>query len=378
MQITDSKPAFEWTIRVPTRPGRMVAFGGPKGSHPQKITGTRSAVAVMALLLSLGATFGAVGCRNKGPTNQVRVSGHVEADDVQLAPEVGGRILELKVVEGDRINAGDLIARLDTRDTELAIARARADRAQADANLRLLLAGSRPEDIKQAQAQATAAVADVAVAQADLTNAETDLERYEALLRANAGSRKARDDAQARRDMAAQRVEAAKERARANHQTAARVKAGSRREEIDAARARLAAVDAQIATYEKQLADATVTAPVTGVVTEKLVNVGELVAARTPLVVITDLDHAWGEVFVDEPAVPRITLGQTATLFTDAGGAGIPGKVTFISPRAEFTPRNVQTAEERSRLVYRVKVSADNRNGVLKPGMPVEAEIPLK
>ena len=331
-------------------------------------------------LLLLGITAGglAAGCRDKTPENRVRVSGHVEADDVQVAPEVGGRVLELRIREGDRVNASDLIARLDTRDTELALARARADRAQADAQVRLLIAGSRPEDIRQAEAQATAAAADVAAAEAELANAQADLDRYEALLRANAGSRKARDDAQSRRDVARQRVEAAKERARASRETAARVRAGSRREEIDAARARLAAMDAQIATYEKALADATITSPVGGVVTEKLVNVGELVAPRTPLAVITDLDHAWGEVFVDEPIVPRLKLGQPATIYTDAGGQGIPGKLTFISPRAEFTPRNVQTAEERSRLVYRVKVSVDNRNGVLKPGMPVEAEIQLQ
>jgi len=82
-------------------------------------------------------------------------------------------------------------------------------------------------------------------------------------------------------------------------------------------------------------------------------------------------------VYIDEPVVPRIRLGQKATLFTDAGGAGIPGTVTFISPKAEFTPRNVQTSEERSKLVYRIKVSVDNREGILKQGMPVEAEIPL-
>jgi HlyD family secretion protein len=335
---------------------------------------------VCGLLLLLGIAAGglAAGCRDKTPENRVRVSGHVEADDVQVAPEVGGRVLELRIREGDRVNAGDIIARLDTRDTELALARARADRAQADAQVRLLIAGSRPEDIRQAEAQATAAAADVAAAEAELANARADLDRYEALLRANAGSRKARDDAQARRDVARQRVEAAKERARASRETAARVKAGSRREEIDAALARRAAMDAQIATYEKALADATVTSPVGGIVTEKLVNVGELVAPRTPLAVITDLDHAWGEVFVDEPIVPRLKLGQPATIYTDAGGQGIPGKLTFISPRAEFTPRNVQTAEERSRLVYRVKVSVDNRIGVLKPGMPVEAEIQLQ
>ena len=340
-------------------------------------THARAAARRLLLLFLAGAIGLAAACRDKTPADRVRVSGHVEADDVQIAPEVGGRILELRVAEGDRVNKGDLIARLDTRDTELALARARADRAQADAQLRLLLAGSRLEDIRQAQAQATAARADVSAAEADLANAGADLDRYEALLRANAGSRKARDDAQMRRDVAEQKVRAADERARASEETAARVKAGARPQEIQAARARLAAVDAQIATSEKALADATVTSPVAGVITEKLVNVGELVAPRIPLVVITDQDHAWGEVFVDEPIVPRVKLGQPATVVTDAGQR-IPGKLTFISPRAEFTPRNVQTAEERSRLVYRVKVGVDNTNGVLKPGMPVEAEIQLQ
>jgi len=108
-----------------------------------------------------------------------------------------------------------------------------------------------------------------------------------------------------------------------------------------------------------------------------LADEGEILAPRTPLVVVADLDRAWANVYLDEPLVPRVTLGQAATLFTDAGGAGIPGKVTFISPKAEFTPRNVQTSDERSKLVYRLKVSADNRAGVLKQGMPVEAELPL-
>jgi HlyD family secretion protein len=95
------------------------------------------------------------------------------------------------------------------------------------------------------------------------------------------------------------------------------------------------------------------------------------------MLVITDLDHAWANVYVDEPAVPRLRLGQPATLFTDAGGAGVAGTLSYISAMAEFTPRNVQTADERSKLVYRVKISVDNRSGVLKAGMPVEAEIPL-
>jgi HlyD family secretion protein len=114
---------------------------------------------------------------------------------------------------------------------------------------------------------------------------------------------------------------------------------------------------------------------VAGIVTSRLIDAGEIVAPRTPLVVVTDMDRAWANVYVDEPIVPRLRLGQTVTLVTDAGQR-LEGAITFISPKAEFTPRNVQTADERSRLVYRIKVSADNRAGILKPGMPVEAEIP--
>jgi HlyD family secretion protein len=103
-----------------------------------------------------------------------------------------------------------------------------------------------------------------------------------------------------------------------------------------------------------------------------------VVAPRKPLEGVIVLVLAGGAVCVDERDVRRLRLGQSATLYTDAGGAGIPGKVSFISSKAEFTPRNVQTVEERSKLVYRVKVAVDNREGVLKEGMPVEAEILLQ
>jgi HlyD family secretion protein len=112
-------------------------------------------------------------------------------------------------------------------------------------------------------------------------------------------------------------------------------------------------------------------------VTSKLVNAGELVQRGQPLVVIADLDRAWANVYVDGPVVPRLKLGQAVTIHTDAGGAGRPGTVSLIASTAEFTPRNVQTAEDRATLVYRVKIAVDNSDGVLKIGMPVEAEIPV-
>jgi HlyD family secretion protein len=332
----------------------------------------RRSLTVFASLLA--ATLAAAGCRGEAQA-ALRASGYVEATDVRVAPEVGGRIVELAVAEGDRVAVGAVVARLDTADTELAVARAEAERDQALAQLRLLQAGSRAEDVRQAQAQRESADAEVRAADAELASATTDLQRFDALLQANAGSRKQRDDAATRRDVAAARLQGARDRTRAAAEALARVRAGARPQEIAAARARVSASEAQIATLKKGLTDATLTSPVSGVVTSKLVDQGETIAPRSPVVVITDLERAWANVYVDEPIVPRLKLGQTLSLFTDAGQR-LEGTITFISPKAEFTPRNVQTAEERSRLVYRIKVTTDNKEGILKQGMPVEAELP--
>jgi membrane fusion protein YbhG len=351
---------------------RTDRVAGPEGPALRTLRG-RPALRTGLLLLTIGAT----GCHRAANSDTPRVSGQVEATEVQVAPEVGGRVLEIPVVEGDRIKKGDLIATLDTRDVDLALRRADAERGQADAQLRLLLAGSRPEDIGQAQAQVTAAAGDVSASQAELAGAEADFQRFDRLLQSNSGSQKQRDDAATRRDVARDRLASARGREAAAREAVARLRAGARREEVEAARARVAAVDAQIATIQKSKADATVLAPIDGVISERLLDPGEMAAPRAPIVVLTDLDHAWAEVFVDEPQVPTLKLGQTATVITDAGNR-IPGKVSFISTKAEFTPRNVQTAEDRSKLVYRVKIAVDNRQGVLKQGMPVEAEIPVQ
>jgi HlyD family secretion protein len=229
--------------------------------------------------------------------------------------------------------------------------------------------------VRQARAQTESAQADVAGAEAELQSARADLARFEALLASNAGSRKQRDDASTRVAVAEARLNAARERGRAASEGLARVRAGARSEEIAAARARVASMEAQIAALVETQTDAVLKSPVSGFVTAKLADAGEMIARGTPIVVVTDLEHAWANVYVGEPLVPRLKLGQKVMLVTDAGQR-LEGAVTFISPKAEFTPRNVQTAEERTKLVYRIKVTTDNREGVLKPGMPVEAEIP--
>src|SRR5688500_12033525 len=321
-------------------------------------------------------TFAAA-CSEAAPSDRIRVSGHVEATETRIAPEAGGRILTLTVKEGDRVQPGQVLMTLDTRDVQLAIQRAKADRDGADAQLRLVMAGARVEDVRQAQSQVDTARAELAAARTELEAAEQDLARFETLLSTNSGSRKQRDDAATRRDVARDRVASAQGRVRTAEEAHGKLKAGARPEEVEAARARVAVVSAQMASREKNAGDASVQSPVTGTVTEKLVEVGEMIAPRAPVLLVVDLDRAWADVFVPEPVVPQIKIGQAATIYTDAGGPGMTGTIGYISPKAEFTPRNVQTAEERSKLVYRVRINVDNKEGVLKQGMPVEADIPL-
>ena len=336
---------------------------------------THAARRVVLAVLVLVTAASMASCRRGKADAAPRASGYVEATEVRVAPEVSGRVLTIAIEEGDRVTAGSVIATLDTTDSEIAMRRVEAERSHAAAQLRLLQAGARPEEIRQADAHAESARADIAAAESELRAATEDVARFEALLASNAGSRKQRDDAVTRRDVAASRVQAAKERSRAASEGVARLRAGARREEIAAAQARIEAVEAQLEALRKAIADARLVAPVGGIVTSRLAEPGELVAARTPVVVIMDLDRAWANVYVDEPLVPRLTLGQAIALHTDAGQR-LDGKITFISPKAEFTPRNVQTAEERTKLVYRIKVTTDNRQGILKSGMPVEAELP--
>lgn len=315
------------------------------------------------------------GCQTPPPADRVRVSGQVEATDVQVSSQVAGRLITLSVTEGQRVVAGAPIATLDAADATLGMALAAAEQQQAEAQVRLLLAGSRVEDIRQAEAQASSVAADAAAASADLAAAQLDVDRFEGLLAQNSGSRKQRDDAVARRNVARDRQRAAEQRITAAQEAVRRLRAGARREEVDGARARVAAAEAQVAIWQKAIADAGIVAPLTGVVTETIADAGELVQPRAPLVVITDLDHAWANVYVDEPVVPRLRIGQPATVIPDGDVKRIDGTITAIADKAEFTPRNVQTPEDRSKLVYRVKISVDNSAGVLKAGMPVEAEI---
>ncbi|MGE0452019.1 MAG: efflux RND transporter periplasmic adaptor subunit [Vicinamibacteria bacterium] len=307
-----------------------------------------AAAAVMAL----------AACRGAQAPDTIVASGHVEATDVRISTKVAGRLASMEVEEGDAVSVGQPLARIDTTDLELALRQARAERDQAAAELRLRLAGYRQEDIAELEAQ-------IRATRADLEAAERDLQRMQGLYARGSGTEKLRDDARTRRDVGAARLQA-------QQQSLARLRAGFRVEEKDAARARLRALEARVAQLEQQVADATITSPAGGVVTEKIAEAGELLQVGSAVCVLTRLDDAWLNVYVSEPDLGRVRLGQAAEVVTDDGQRR-QGKVSFIASRAEFTPKNVQTRDERVKLVFKVKLALPNQDGLFKPGMPAEA-----
>jgi len=314
-------------------------------------------IALTLALMSTTAVF-VTGCSKSLDDSTIRASGHIEATEVRLAAKVGGRLLEAPLEEGQTITAGVLVARLETVDAEHQLAQARANAEAADAQLRLLLAGSRAEDLRRAEDQ-------MAQAQAELDAARRDLDRLSGLADRGSATEKSRDDAATRKEIAERAVAAA--RAQLD-----KLVAGPRRQEIEAARAQRASAEAMVAAVEQQISDATVLAPTDGIVTTRIAEPGEILPPGATIAILTDLDRPWLTVWIDEPSLSRVTLGQAVTVRVDGSDQRFKGTVSFISPVAEFTPKNVQTPDERAKLVFRVKVRLDNTDGVFKPGMPAD------
>jgi HlyD family secretion protein len=315
----------------------------------------RARVVLLALL-----SVTAAGCGGD-PGARLVSSGYVEATQVRVSSEIGGTLAELDIEEGDRVALGDVIGRLDTEDIDLALEAARSRRAQARAELRLLEAGARDEDVAEARAL-------VDQAEASLAGADRHLGRMQALLDSGSGTESARDEALTRRNVAREALRASRERLR-------RLLNGSRPEEIDAARARMSAAEAEVAQLEERRRDALLRAPVAGRVTHTLAESGEVVGAGTPVAVLTDLDDVWLTAFVGEPRLGGLTLGQEIRVETDDGQVR-RGTLRFIAEDAEFTPQNVQTREERVQLVFEIQVALPNEDRLFKPGMPAEAHLP--
>ncbi|MEI6564766.1 MAG: efflux RND transporter periplasmic adaptor subunit [bacterium] len=306
-------------------------------------------------MIALPALLGA-SCTFK--TDKPDGSGTIECTQVRVAAEVTGRITSLLIGEGDSVTNGQIVARLDPVPYQLRCDETRAALAQTQAQRDLMLAGSRDEDIQRARAQ-------VREAKAMADAAAADAHRIEAIFSQNSATQKQRDDAVAAAERTAASLAAAE-------QQLSRLVKGNRQEEIRISQAAVELAQARLAQMEKNLADCTVKAAASGIITTKTVEQGEMVMAGAPLATLSQLDEAWLSLYLPETRLAGVKLGQKARVKVDGDPMLYEGAVTFISPEAEFTPRNVQTPDERTKLVYRIKITLPNTKRTFKPGMPAD------
>jgi HlyD family secretion protein len=352
--------------------------------------------------------------RGNGQNGAVRVSGNIEITDAEVSFKIPGRVAARLVTEGDMVKAGQPVARLESADLEADVAARKADVAAAQAALAALEAGSRPEEIAAAEAataraksalddllagsrpqEIAAAQATVARVQAEVDQTKAEFERQARLLKDGSTTTREYEVAQSIYLVAVDRLHEAeeslkliKEGPRKDLIEAARaawkqaeaqrdlVRAGPRKEDIEQSRARLAAARQAHVLSETRLSYATIVSPLSGLVLSKNIEPGEFVSAGTPVVTVGDLVNVWLRAYISETDLARVKVGQRASITTDGlPGRTLEGRVSFISPQAEFTPKNVQTPKERVKLVYRVKIDITNPDMALKAGMPADAEI---
>jgi HlyD family secretion protein len=384
---------------------------------------------VMAGLVVGLAVAGVVGWQwwSRGPEDVLRASGTIEATEVALSFKLPGRVIERPVDEGDRLEPGDLVGRLESKElvadvdrlraalqatetrvpqlrTEIVwleeltrgrIADAEATLAAREEKLVELKNGSRPQDLHKAWAE-------VREAKAVMENARADFRRMDFVFREGGVAEQSRDAARTAYEVAVERHQNALERLdlvkegprqeeiRRAEAEVRQAKAGlllaqagefevaRRRQELATLQASIARDRAALAAAEAQLGYTVLRSPQAGVVLRKHAEPGEMIAAGTPAVTIADLRNIWLKIYVPEPQLGRVKLGQIAEIATDSyPGKAYRGQITFINSEAEFTPKNVQTQEERVKLVFAVKIAVDNPDQELKPGMPADATVRL-
>lgn len=325
----------------------------------------RAARSVPALL-ALAAVFVLPACsRGRGERDgNLTLSGNIEVTDAQLGFKVAGRVIERRVFEGERVTAGQLIARLDDAEQRAEVALRRAELDGADAALAELEAGSRPQEIAAVEAALHSA-------EADRERAKLEFARQQELLAKDAISQREFEATQAQIKVADARVNESGERLKL-------VKEGPRAETILQARARVEQARASLALAETRLANTELCSPLAGVVLSHDIEPGEFVSPGTPVVTVADTAHVWVRVYLNQTDLGRIRHGQKVEVRTDTfPDKTYEGTIGFIASEAEFTPKTVQTAKERVKLVFRLKVDVANSNDELKPGMPADVLIPL-
>lgn len=382
---------------------------------------------VLGLLIGAGYIF-FLKRQGRRSADSITVSGNIELTEVNIAFKIPGKLIERAVDEGDLVRKGQVVARLDQdqllaqkqretaalqsalsqlaqAETSLAwqretwaadLEQRKADLEAYEARLQELKNGARPQEIQEAEAAVEAARSEYERAKRDWERAQTlyknddiSTAQYDQYRSRWEGSEAALKQARERRDLVlagprAEQIEAASaqvQRARAalkvSQSNALEIK--RREQEITFRKSEIERAKANLALIETQLADTIAVSPVDGVVLVKSADVGEVLAAGTTVVTVGDIAHPWLRAYINQTDLGRVKIGSRAKVTTDSyPGKIYEGKISFIASEAEFTPKQIQTQEERVKLVYRIKIDLENPHQELKSNMPADAVIPLE
>jgi HlyD family secretion protein len=316
------------------------------------------AIALIIAMIAAGTLYWA---KHKRVTNQITISGNVDIRQVNISFRVGGRLKNLHVDEGAQTKAGDIIGELDRQPYTIALADAQANLDALKAHYALYKKGYRKEDIKQAKATLEARLA------AQL-NASQLLQRQQKLTGTGAASQRLLDDAQSNYDQASAQVDAARQQYK-------ELSTGYRKEEIAEVEANFQRATAQLDNAQLQLNDTVLKAPSDGIILTRAVEPGTMLAPGATVFTLSLTDPVWVRAYVDEPDLGKVAPGTKVKVSTDSRAEPYDGVVGFVSPTSEFTPKNVETTDLRTALVYRLRIIVTHPDQKLRQGMPVTVNI---
>lgn len=314
--------------------------------------------------------------RNGEVGDTLTVSGNIEVTDARIGFKIPGALEKRLVDEGDKVTAGQVLAILDSRDQQAAVTRAEANVAYSQSVVDEITAGTRPQDIERSKSELKRSEAAYKASEIQLSQAKSDFERFEALYKDNGISQREYEQYKTKYETAQSQSKEAAARVSNAREALSLSKEGPRKETQDQAMAQLKAAKAALEQARLQLEYTELKAPMDGVVLTKAAEAGEYLSPGAAVFVIGDLAHPWVRAYINEKDMGRIRLKNKANVSVDSyPDKAFEGEISFISDQGEFTPKAVQTFEERVKLMFRIKIDVPNPDGYLKPGMPADARI---
>ncbi|MHB1653647.1 MAG: HlyD family secretion protein [Desulfitobacteriaceae bacterium] len=323
---------------------------------------------VLGILVWLGFRLGLWGTAEKP-----YYSGTIEGTTVPVQPEQGGKITEILVQEGQSIKTGDVIARLDERSAKIALDTANSQLQQAEAKLNDLLGGTRSEEVRRLQALLAQTRANAQGLSGNLQYEDKTLADYNQLYSSGAISKKEVDAEQNKRDTVKAQYDSAMDQANAAQASLDQAIAGYTQPTIQAQKSAVDIARQSVKAAELALSKQEIKSPMNGRVLYKHVEIGQVVNAGTRLVTLVNPDDLWVKVYVPEAKLNQVKIGGSAQVSVDAyPSQSFQGEVQWVSDKAEFTPKNVQTKEERTTTVFAIKIRIIEGKDLLKAGMPAD------